>query len=487
MVGKRFRSNVIALLVVLVLSLSMAELPNAYSSPGQSPIKHVVVMVQENHTFDNYFGTYPGANGISNYSSLPTTPGGAPSVTPYLLTNTTLAHNLDNSWAAAHAAYDNGKMDGFVTAEGSNLTMGYYDYHAIPYYWDYASRFVLMDNFFTSVMGPSMPNHLYLVSAQSGGWTSDERNGVINFTSSSIQNNKITLPSIFDELDASHVSWKYYAGYSEELTNWNPLPAFTSFMDNQTRLNRLTETSQFMTDIKEGNLPSVSFVMPANDTLSEEPPANVTRGEQAVVQMINAVMNSPYWGSTAIFLTWDDWGGWYDHVPPPQVDGFGYGMRVPCIVISPYAKEAFVDHTQGDFTSILKFIETTYSLQPLTSRDGLANNLMEAFDFGQAPNSPLTLPGPFIANHYPLEYPNGTLSAGTNSTSRALTLTSTVLSTVTSTETPPAVTITTNETSTVTIQGPQEGVPTLWVVGWAGTLAVAALLVVATKRRSNPT
>jgi phospholipase C len=399
----------IVLLVASLLVVSAVPRP-ANAAATAFPIKHIIVMVQENHTFDNYFGTYPGVNGLSNASAMPTSVGGNSTVKPYLVTSQALTKNLNNSWTSAHEAYDNGKMDGFITAQdGSNVTMGYYDYHLIPYYWDYASQFVLMDNFFTSVMGPSLPNHIYLVAGQSGGLDIDSRFGAFNFASSDVNDSTFYFPSIVNELQADNVSWRYYAGFHGGLNNWNPLPAFASVEKNETLFKNVVETSEFISDVKSNDLPSVSWVMPESDQVSEEPPANVTLGEETVVSEINAVMSSPYWNSTAIFLTWDDWGGYYDHVPPPQVDGYGYGFRVPCIIISPYAKQGYVDNTLSDFTSTLKFIETVFDLPPLATRDAQATNLLEAFDFQQSPKAPLAFPGPFVPNHYPLEYPNGTI------------------------------------------------------------------------------
>jgi phospholipase C len=391
--------------------LITSALPHQVSAaPAATPIKHVIVILEENHTFDNYFGTYPGVNGIYNVKAMPDEPGGPPAVAPYLFTSPVLKANLNNSWTAAHDAYDNGSMNGFISAQnGSDVTMGYYDYHLIPYYWDYATQYTLFDNFFSSVMGPSLPNHLYLLAGQSGGLTIDSRYGVFNFSSSTVRSDDFEFESAINELEAAHVSWRYYAGGSGFLNNWNPLPAFPYVANNQSLDDNVVETGQFVNDLKNGSLPSVSWVMPDSDIVSEEPPANVTLGEQTVVSEINAVMNSQYWNSTAIFLTWDDWGGFYDHVPPPRVDQYGYGFRVPLLVISPYARQGFVDNTQGDFTSVLKFIETDFGLGSLSSRDAKANDLYSAFDFTQAPRAPLVLPGPFVPNHYPLTYPNGTV------------------------------------------------------------------------------
>jgi len=406
---KSATSGAVLLFVTCMIAVSALPRPASAATSG-FPIKHVVVIVEENHTFDNYFGTYPGVNGLANAAAMPDAPDGSSSVKPYPLTTPVLTSNLNNSWTAAHKAYDGGKMDGFISAQGgSNVTMGYYDYHLIPYYWDYASQFVLMDDFFTSVMGPSLPNHVYLVAGQSGGLVVDSRYGGFNYTSPDVNDSTFYFPSIVSELQAANVTWRYYAGFFGELNNWNPLPAFASVQDSKSLMSNVVEADQFASDVKDNKLPSVSWLMPEDDSVSEEPPANVTLGEQTTVAQIDAVMSSPYWNSTAIFLTWDDWGGFYDHVPPPMVDGYGYGFRVPCIIISPYAKQGFVDNTQGDFTSTLKFIETVFNLPSLATRDAQANNLLEAFDFQQSPRSPLVLPGQFVPNHYPLEYPNGTI------------------------------------------------------------------------------
>lgn len=382
-----------ALVSVLILWSISPAVGIGASPTGANPIKHIIVIVEENHTFDNYFGTYPGANGIASATPQPATSStNAVLIKPYMINTSTVTGNLCNSSTCAHQAYDNGKMDGFVIASNSNLTMGYFNPSLISYYWDYASRFVLMDNFFTPIMAPSLPNHLYLVAAQSGGLYDDSRYGVINFTSNTVGNSTFYFRSIVDELDASHTSWKYYAGGYSYLNNWNPLPAFESFKNNQSRMKNLADPAQFSTDVANSKLASVVWIMPETDQTSEHPPYNITAGENDVVSILNTVMKSQYWNSTAVFVTWDDWGGWYDHVPPPQVDQYGYGFRVPCLIISPYAKQGFVDNTQGDFTSILKFIETVYSLQPLTARDAAANDLMEAFNFSQAPRAPLVLP-----------------------------------------------------------------------------------------------
>jgi phospholipase C len=496
-------------IITIALLLILYPLPHSVERSNSivSPIKHVVVIVEENHTFDNYFGYYPGANGLGNATALPGSPGGPPVIAPYPLANVTLIANLNNSWTAAHQAYDSGRMDSFVIAQRSKVTMGYYDYHSIPYYWDYASQFVLMDDFFTSVMGPSLPNHLYLVAGQSGGLTVDAHMGAFGFNSTVIKDNTFEFPSIVNQLQAANVSWRYYAGDHAFLNNWDPLPAFSSIEDNGTALGHLAETGQFVEDVRNNSLPSVSWVMPASDQVSEEPPDNVTTCEHAVVSEINAVMASPYWNSTAILLTWDDWGGWYDHVPPPRVDGYGYGFRVPGLVISPYAKRGFMDNTQSDLTSILKFIESNFHLQPLTTRDASANDLMEAFNFTQEPRPPLILPGPFIANHYPLKYPNGTIfgplpeglpgvpltmtrssaSGGTASSSSFFSAPSTgtiAITTTVATTTPTATSPTTNTVADALTSRLNSGT-LLLIVAIAGTAAVIAVIMVTLSSRGG--
>ena len=348
------------------------------------PIKHVVVIVKENHTFDNYFGTYPGANGLNTHIAIPVVNGTDKLVKPYHLYTTSPPANVCNGVNCSRIAYDKGKMDGFVYAENSDIPLGYFDSTDIPYYWDYASQFVLLDNYFTSVMGDSLPNHLYLLAGQSGAIYNDspfESHVTVN------------IPTIADDLDAKHISWKYYHGYFE------PTQYIESFKA-QSKLANVVPEKQFLSDIANNALPSVVWINPAQ---SEHPPQDVKEGEKNTVSLVNEIMQSDYWNSTAIFITWDDWGGWYDHVPPPQVDKFGYGFRAPLLIISPYAKQGFVDHTLSDHTSILKFIETLFSLSPLAERDAKANDLMEAFDFSQSPVTPLILPGKYVADHYPLE------------------------------------------------------------------------------------
>lgn len=383
---------------LLLVLLSVGPATPAFaaaSTPDQStPIKHIIIFVQENHTFDNYFGTFPGANGVG--SAKPQFSSNGTSYLPYEIPQATLPKDLCHENSCALADYANGTMNGFVKGEKNKMTMGYFNPKLIAYYWDYASQYVLMDNYYTSVLAPSLPNHIYMLAGQSGGLLKNNLTFKFNF------------PTIVDTLDAAHVSWRYYAGVHYITNDWNPLPSVRSFVKAHPNLDGLGETSEFQYDLLKPSFPSVAWVMPPADELSEHPPYNITKGELNLVNEINLVMKSQYWSSTAIIVTWDDYGGWYDHAPPPQLDKYGLGFRVPALIVSPYAKHGFVDHTLSEHASTLRFIETVFNLPSLGTRDAQASNLMEAFNFQQQPRHPMPLPGAFLPHHYPLKYLNGT-------------------------------------------------------------------------------
>ncbi len=345
-----------------------AAAPPAPTSPGISQIAKIVVVLQENHTFDNYFGTYPGAEGTAGKGLLlPTVAGGRPSVGPSPSPSVTPV-DLNHNWAAAHADFDGGKMDGFVYSEGSPGTLVYFDRTDLPRYWAAADNYVLCDRYFTSAMTESAPNHLYLVAGTCGGLQDDHVPARLDF------------PPVFEQLDAQKVSWKVYG-----FTTW--YERFAYVQDTPAAAARFVPASAFPRDAAAGTLPDVSWIIGAPGG-NEHPPASVTAGQNSVADdIVNAVGKTPAWDSVAIFVTWDDYGGFYDHVPPPQVDALGLGFRVPCLVVSPYARKGFVDHTVNDHTSVLRFIERRFGLSPLSSRDAAANDLTEAFAF-DAPARP---------------------------------------------------------------------------------------------------
>jgi len=497
--------------------------PPPAPKPVLMPIKHFVYIIQENISFDHYFGTYPGASGIPKGVKFAYQPGQVPSLAPFHLRQTKLPHDLNHSWQAAHVSMNGGKMDGFLwgewpkalafywkgtlpqidpedivpvsdaqvqaqatqksgskpagkprrratraiaeydkdhdgTLDASEIapllltvpgadhdaqavlerfdadhnsqldlqeltvffrrhqpkggageavaagqlptqhltapparrppdwvknTVSYYDWHEVPNYWDYARRFTLCDNFFSSLAGPSEPNHLYTVAAQSGGLANNPAPNING------QDGVFTFPTMAELLEHSGVSWKYY----DEKPNphkhslWNPMPGFRSFQKSPALMAHLVGLDQFYADVKSGNLPEVCWIVPTFAD-SEHAPADTAQGMRHVTGLVNAIMQSSAWKDTAIVVTWDDYGGFYDHVPPPNVDQYGYGPRVPALVLSPYAKPGCISHTRFDFTSPLKLIETRYGLPPLTARDAAANNMLDCFDFQQKPLPP---------------------------------------------------------------------------------------------------
>jgi phospholipase C len=391
----------VALLLVGVSPLSALADSTSPDHLPTTPIQHLVVVMQENHTFDNYFGMYPGANGIPQDTKMPVDPNNpsAGFITPWHIGDATIS-DLSHNPATFRDQYNNGNMDGFVSAinsrnEDGKLTMGYYDGSDIPYYWNLADNYVLFDSFFSSAKDGSFANHMYWVAGVS---PTAPRGGQLSTVLAKV-------PTIFDRLQEAGVSWKFYVqNYDPTITYrdlgtvgnrasqviWVPLLNFDRFIDDPNLSSHIVDLNQYFTDLDNGTLPSVSFVVPSG--ASEHPPSSITSGQRFVKNILQELMRSTSWSSSAFLLTYDDWGGWYDHVNPPQVDKFGYGMRVPAILISPYAKTGYIDHTVLDFTSILKFIEENWNVQSLADRDAKANNFLSAFDFNQIARLPIFLP-----------------------------------------------------------------------------------------------
>jgi len=371
--------------------------PGPTSSQTKTPIQHLVVLLQENHTFDNYFGTYPGADGLPANTSMPIDPKNpsAGSVQPWHIGNSTIT-DLSHSNTTFKGQYDNGKMDGFVSYlnsinQNGQLSMGYYNGTDVPYYWNLADNYVLFDHLFSSAADGSFANHMYWVAAVSPVVPRGQQlNDIL-----------ANVPTIFDRLQAAGVSWKFYVeNYDPTITYrnmansgnrgsqviWVPLLNFDRFIDDPVLSSHIVDLSQYYTDLTQGTLPAVSYIVPSGQ--SEHPPQKPMTGERTVKNLIQELMRSSSWDSSAFMLMYDDWGGWYDHVTPPQVDNFGYGLRVPGLLVSPYAKKGYIDNTQLDFTSVLKFIEVNWNVPPLQSRDTAASNFLEAFDFTQSPRPP---------------------------------------------------------------------------------------------------
>ncbi|HVB60043.1 MAG TPA: alkaline phosphatase family protein [Ktedonobacteraceae bacterium] len=370
------------LLVLLSISVSWLIPPGQRASAQRAgvattPITHVVIIMMENHSFDNLFGAYPGVNGIKEpHASDP------------------LPSDIDHSDPATRAAYDNGKMDGF-NATG----MVQYTQQDIPNLWSYAQHFGLGDNFFSSEASSSTPNHMATILAQSAGMdqTTQEKacasvaNDLVEARSAQTGADYWTYPcfdanSIPAELNASNITWRFYSTSSM----WNA-PLLVKNLSKSPY--DIRNSNQFVSDVKAGKMATVSWIIPPVGEISQHPPDSLQPGNNFITQQVNAVMSSNYWNSTAIFLTWDEFGGFYDHVKPPQIDGDGLGFRVPLLVISPYAKAGYISHVQGEFSSFDKFIEKDFNLPSLGQRDALkqTSDLMDYFNFSQRPAPPLIL------------------------------------------------------------------------------------------------
>jgi phospholipase C len=430
-------------------------------SLARAKIKHIVVIMQENRSFDTYFGTFPGANGFpvqnGQFTVCVNDPQTGKCVYPY--------HDASNkNFGGPHgqnnatADINGGQMNGFIAqaesgkagcqatlnpdcgGTSSTDVMGYHDAREIPNYWTYAQDFVLQDRLFEPNASWSLPQHLFMVSEWSAKCSiAGDPMSCINALQSP-QNppdfkvgktiNPNPAPPDYAWTDLTYllfknnVSWKYYVqtGTQPDCADdqadcppvhqdaktpgiWNPLPYFdTVKQDGQ--LQNITDVTNFYKDAHAGTLPAISWITPSGAN-SEHPPALVSDGQAWTTSLINAVMQGPDWDSTVIFLSWDDWGGFYDNVVPPQVDQNGYGLRVPGMVISPYAKKGFIDHQTLSQDAYVKFMEDLFlggqRIDPATDgrpdpRPDVRENMPQLgdlvldFDFNQAPRPPLVLP-----------------------------------------------------------------------------------------------
>jgi phospholipase C len=379
---------------------------NAQTAPSpNTPIEHFIFLMQENHSFDNYFGTYPGANGLPPDTCIPVDPfnpantecvkpfhaSEAPNVQPE---DPVQPDDPDHSTETFLLQYNEGKMNGFVYAlnernQDGRLAMLYYDDRELPYYWNIADQYVLFDNYFTSAGGGSFINHLYWIAG-----THD-----VPPAGQNLQEYLAGVPTIFDKLTESGISWKFYIqNYEPALTyrtrdqypgnrqsqvTWVPLLSIDRFIDDPVLSSKLVDLDEYYTDLTSGTLPNVAFMVPSGP--SEHPPSSLLSGQRFVRVLLQSLMQSKYWERSAFMWTYDDWGGWYDHVPPPQVDAYGFGPRAPALLVSAYAKRGHIDSTLLDFTSGLKFIQENWGLDALSVRDAAANNFLSAFDFTQPP------------------------------------------------------------------------------------------------------
>jgi phospholipase C len=341
--------------------------PTATTAPTSTPtpapadkIKSVIFFIQENHTFDSLFAGFPGADGMDAGKTCPD-----------------------------RLASDPPHQHGDAFRPGGSTTRAArcsYTEQSAAAYWQLARQGALCDRFFSDVRGPSHPNYFMLTSAQSP---------IVNtpFPIDICPDFCYDIPTLANRLDDGGLSWRDYGGI---LTDIKSLVGRPEVMDRQ--------DAQYFADAAAGTLPNLAWLnsgfLPDGDQLSGHPPGSLCAAQQYAARVVNAALASPQWGSLAMFLVWDDWGGFYDHVDPPVVEKWTdgtpmrYGFRVPCITICPFARSGYVSHETHSFVSLLHFAETVYGLQPLTERDANASAMLDCFDFGQPPLHPDPLPAP---------------------------------------------------------------------------------------------
>jgi phospholipase C len=326
------------------------------TSRRHCPIRHVVIDCQENRSFDHYYGYAPwiGPYGVPSGFSQPDGHGGQ--VRPFHLKHTS-SPDIGHSWDEIHREWDFGRMDGFYTTDGRNA-LGYYTKPDLPYYYHLFESSTLCVNYFCSMLGPTYPNRFYLAGGTSGGITT---NGVYGY-------GVLDYPIILDLLEAAGVSWKVYNIGFDNVPQGLSDNVFVFFKrwahDPRTRGSKHT----YLEDLKRGRLPEVSFIIPSYTRgWDEHPPADIQVGMRIQKQLVEALQDSEQWSRSAYIITYDENGGYFDHVAPPAVDAYGMGMRVPTWVVSPYAKKRHLEPTVYEHTSILKFLETVFGLPTLAS------------------------------------------------------------------------------------------------------------------------
>lgn len=361
-----------------------------------TPIRHFVTVLQENHSFDNYFGSFPGADGIPAHTCVPIDPGATqprPCVAPYPLEGMATPR-LTFNHRVLLSALNNGKLDGFVAAQSAggvaeNGAMGTYDDSTLTFYWALARRYVLFDHFFSSTDGGTLWNHLAWMTGSRGGLTEEQ-----------IPRAGIDASTIFDQLQAAGVSWKIYVeNYDPKVTiagtrdlnkiqlSRVPVLAMPRFVNDPALMSHVVPLSEYYHDVTTGHLPAVSYVAPSGS--SEHPPSPPRSGQVMTSRLVGALERSSAWSSSALLISYDDAGGWYDHVPPPQP---GMGLRVPAILVSPYASAGAVDHRQLETASIPQFIHDNWRLGPSAGPQPTSARLQSAFDFSHPPRAAETIP-----------------------------------------------------------------------------------------------
>lgn len=454
----------LSMLVVIALLLtsngcSSSSSPNTVTTTTSQKIQHIVIIFQENRTPDNLFHDQALINaGADIASSGLNSSGQTVQLAP---TPLGIDYDLSHEHSAFLAMYDEGKMDGAdlvkISCSGgatgcppSNAQFLYVNPSDVQPYFQMAEQYTFGDRMFQTNEGPSFPAHQFIISGTSAptatsslfvaenaegipqpgsntGCTAPPAEYVYEINASGSETSTIypctDHPTLTDELDAKGISWRYYTPSAGSLwtspnaiqhicgpnaTPPNATACTGAEWTNHVVLYTTESPAPMLTDISNGQLPSVSWVIPAGQNSDHAGLTTTTGGPSWVASIVNAIGNSSYWSNTAIIVTWDDWGGWYDHVPPPKVvndgvswgSGYIYGFRVPLIVISPYAKAAYISHVNHDFGSILNLIEETFGLSSLGYADAYADDLSDCFDYNQTPLVFQTINAPLSADHF---------------------------------------------------------------------------------------
>ncbi len=379
----------------LLLSPSPPVPASTVSAIPGSPIQHIIVIMQENRSFDNLFNGFPGADtvqsGMSNGKLIPLKPIS-------LGDSRGLEHTHHRWWQD----WDQGKMDGFENNGGnpSTLPYSYVPEKDVEPYWTLAKEYVIGDRMFQSNTGPSFVAHQYMIAGQSAN-VAENPGGSIwgcdagpETTAPLLGPNGTVLPGVFpcfdyqtvaDLLDQKGVTWRYYAPASGE--NFFILSAYDAVrhirFGNDWNDNVISPSNRVLVDIQHGELAQVTWIVP--DWAHSDHPGSGTEGPDWVASIVNAVGKSQFWNSTAIFVSWDDWGGWYDHVVPPKMDEMGPGFRVPLLIVSPWTKHGYVTHRMHTAGGFIAFIENNFALGTLGTRDAGADVFADCFDYSQKP------------------------------------------------------------------------------------------------------
>jgi phospholipase C len=411
---------------------SSAVTPPAQATSAHQYIKHIVIVIQENRSFDDMFSGFPGAD-APDYGY-----AGTRRITlrPVPLEDD---GDINNNWIDGIASWDNGKMDGFeheqLYGEPRRYPYAYVPRDESAPYWAMARQYVLADRMFPTEFGPSFTAHLSLIAGNTNikptplaevdepynyPWGCNDAPGSKTFTLDVHRVERfngpfpcfVNFPTLADRLDPAGISWKYYAAPLSNLGGqvWSEFSAIHAVRYGPDWKNVITPQTRVLRDADAGTLADVSWVTPDWQD-SDHTGSGYHRGPSWVSAVVNAIGESPYWRDTAIFVLWDDWGGWYDNVAPPQLDFRGLGIRVPCIVISPYARRSYVSHTQYEYGSILKFVEEVFGLPPvgppsLGFTDTRAASMLDTFDFTQSPRPFVPISAPYSKSVFLRERPS---------------------------------------------------------------------------------